>query len=212
MLSLQLDLERAHTDFKNRHARTAPNLARKNTRRGYNRVYGDERLLGQYLGPERVVFYREIAEVAARFRASSVIDVGCGTGNLLRELVELAPYERVVGVDFAEAGIRRAAELVPVGEFHASNLYDLDLEERFDLVLCTEVLEHVSDPEAAVKRLIDLCAARGAIIVTVPDGTSDTWEGHRNFWSKPELEAFLGRYGDVEVTRVRGDLLAVLRP
>jgi SAM-dependent methyltransferase len=208
----QLDVERTYTDFKNRHARTAPNLTRKNTRRAYNRVYGDDRLLGEYLVPERVVFYREIAEVARGFGAGSVIDVGCGTGGLLRELVELTPYERVVGIDFAEAGIRRAAELVPAGEFHGASLYDLDLAETFDLVVCTEVLEHLADPEAAVERLVDLCAEGGAIVVTVPDGASDTWQGHLNFWGRPELEEFLGRYGDVEVRRIRGDLLAVLRP
>lgn len=212
MLSRAADLERAYTDFRNRHARTAGNLTRKNTRRAYDRVYGDERLFDEYLAPDRVDFLRELAAVAARLAPRSVLDVGCGAGNLLHELVERAALERVVGVDYASAGIRRAARLVPSGEFHAVSVYRLDLEERFELVLCTEVLEHLSRPRAAVERLVQHCAASGTVLITVPDGGSDTWEGHRNFWTDAELEEFLQPYGDVEVTRLGGDLLALLRP
>jgi 2-polyprenyl-3-methyl-5-hydroxy-6-metoxy-1,4-benzoquinol methylase len=206
------DFKNTRTDFKNRHARRAWNLTRKNTRRAYDRVYGDARLLDVYLAPERLAFYREVADVTARLRPHSVIDVGCGPGNLLHELVERAAPERVVGIDHASAGIRRAGQLVPRGEFLVANLYDLKLEETFDVVLCTEVLEHVPDPAGAVERLLQLCGGSGAIVITVPDGATDTWEGHLNFWTAAELEEFLGRYGDLELSTVRGDLLAILRP
>jgi len=206
---------RARTDFKNRRATTVPNITRRNTRRAYERVYGDDVLLGEYLGPERVAFYEAVAEIAARERPRAVIDVGCGAGNLLRAVVEKTAPERVVGIDYASAGIRRARELVPSGEFRAQSLYDLDLAESFDLVLCTEVLEHVRDPKSAVEVLVRLCARPGSIVITVPDGAQDSWEGHRNFWSQRELEIFLGEYGEVEVSRIGSDeisLLAVVRP
>jgi 2-polyprenyl-3-methyl-5-hydroxy-6-metoxy-1,4-benzoquinol methylase len=208
----QLRLERAYTDFRNRRARTVPNLTRKNTRRAYDRVYGDDRLLDEYLGPERVVFYRDVAEIGAARQPRSVIDVGCGAGHLLRELAERAAPERIVGIDHSTAGIRRARELVPSAELHALSLYELDLGQTFDLVLCTEVLEHLHDPETAVERLVVLCAAGGAVVITVPDGASDEWGGHLNFWTESELADFLRPYGDVELRRIGDDLLAVLRP
>jgi 2-polyprenyl-3-methyl-5-hydroxy-6-metoxy-1,4-benzoquinol methylase len=200
------------TDFKNRHVHKAHNLSRKNTRRAFDRLYGDARLRDVYLGPERLAFYREVADVTARLQPHSIIDVGCGTGDLLHELVERAAPERVVGIDYTRSGIRRAGQLVPDGEFLVANLYDLDLDETFDVVLCTEVLEHVPDPAGAVERLLQLCGGSGAIVITVPDGAADAWEGHVNFWTAAELEEFLGRYGDVELTRMGGDLLAILRP
>lgn len=202
----------AFTDFKNRHARTAGNITRKNTRRAYDRVYGDDRLLDEYLSPERLAFYGRIADLAASRQPDSVIDVGCGTGRLLHELVTRAAPGRVVGIDHAGSGVQRAGELVPSGEFHVADLYDLRLDERFDLVLCTEVLEHVPDPETAVERLVRLCDTSGAILITVPDGATDTWEGHVNYWNETELVGFLGRYGEVELTRMGTDFLAVLRP
>jgi 2-polyprenyl-3-methyl-5-hydroxy-6-metoxy-1,4-benzoquinol methylase len=206
---------RARSDFKNRRAVTAPNIARRNTRRAYERIYGDERLLAEYLGPHRVSFYAELAEFVATLHPRSVVDVGCGAGDLLHVVVETAAPERVVGIDYAVAGIRRARQLVPSGEFHAQSLYDLAADETFELVLCTEVLEHLRDPEAAMHVLVRLCAGSGVIAITVPDGAQDDWEGHRNFWTGAELEGFLGRYGQVEVSRMRADttsLFAVVRP
>jgi len=211
----RLALQRAHTDFRNRRARTVPNITRRNNRRAYERVYGDDNLLAEYLAPERVAFYEEVAAISADQQPRAVIDVGCGTGNLLRAVVEKAMPERVVGIDYARAGIERARELVPSGEFRAQSLYDVDPVESFDLVLCTEVLEHLRDPEGAVDVLVRLCAGSGRILITVPDGAQDAWEGHCNFWTQGELEELLRRYGGVEVSRMRADpksLLAVVRP
>ena len=210
-----LALRRARTDFENRHARTVPNVARRNNRRAYESIYGDDSLLDEYLGPERLAFYEEVAEISAREDPRAVIDVGCGAGNLLRSVVERTRPDRVVGIDYASAGIRRAQQLVPSGEFHAQSLYEVSLDEKFDLVLCTEVLEHVRDPRRAVETLVRLCERPGTIVITVPDGAQDAWEGHRNFWSKSELESFLRQYGEVEVSRLLSDeisLLAVVRP
>lgn len=209
-LRRQLELQNAYTDLKNRRADTAANISRRNNRRAYDRIYRDDRLLEEYLAPARVAFYAEVAELCAGEHPGSVIDVGCGAGNLLHALVERFAPERVVGIDYAGAGIRRASRLVPTGEFHAESLYDFDSDERFDLVLCTEVLEHLSRPESAVELLVRLCAEPGVVVITVPDGAVDDWAGHRNFWDEPDLAEFLGHYGDVEVERVRSDPASLL--
>jgi 2-polyprenyl-3-methyl-5-hydroxy-6-metoxy-1,4-benzoquinol methylase len=210
-----LAVQRVHTDFKNRRVTKVRRITRKNNRRAYERVYRDDRLLSEYLGAERAGFYEEVAEIVAREHPRAVIDVGCGAGSLLRAVVERTAPERVVGVDHARAGVDRARQLVPSGEFRAQSLYDLDPTETFDLVLCTEVLEHLRHPEAAAAVLVRLCANSGTILITVPDGAQDTYKGHVNFWSKDELEIFLGQYGEVEVSRMRGgeiSLLALVRP
>lgn len=212
---LELAIERARTDFRNSRAKTVRNITRSNNRRAYERVYGDDELLSEYLGSERVFFYAQVAERATSELPRAVIDVGCGAGDLLRAVVDRAAPERVVGIDYASAGIRRASELVPEGEFHARSLYDLDVAETFDLVLCTEVLEHLRDPQRAMEVLVSLCARPGSIVITVPDGERDDWEGHRNFWNEAELGTFLRRYGEVEIARMGTDeisLLAVVRP
>jgi 2-polyprenyl-3-methyl-5-hydroxy-6-metoxy-1,4-benzoquinol methylase len=104
--------------------------------------------------------------------------------------------QRVVGIDHSEAGLRRARALLPSATWRVEDVYDLSLDgERFELVLCTEVLEHLHDPERVVRVLRSLCAPDGRVVVTVPDGARDSWEGHVNFWDENELRAFLTPHG-----------------
>jgi 2-polyprenyl-3-methyl-5-hydroxy-6-metoxy-1,4-benzoquinol methylase len=191
--------------------RSAVNIARQNTRESTDRIYKSDWLLGAVLNRERLEFYEEIASKCASRRPHSVIDVGCGTGHLLRFIVDettLAP-DRIVGVDHAGAGINRARELLPEATWLVEDLFDLPLDgERFDLVLCTEVLEHLDNPAGAVEVLRGLCAPGGRVVVTVPDGARDSWDGHVNFWDEEELQAFLTPHGLDRIDRIeRGNTL-----
>lgn len=48
------------------------------------------------------------------------------------------------------------------------DLYDIPENETFDAVLCTEVLEHVTDPVRAIEKLVRLLGPGGAVIITAP--------------------------------------------
>jgi 2-polyprenyl-3-methyl-5-hydroxy-6-metoxy-1,4-benzoquinol methylase len=197
-------------------ARSTEVLTRSNTRSAYDRVYTSDRLLDMYLSRERLEFYEELASICAPLAARSVIDIGCGTGHLLGLTVDrmtVAP-ERVVGVDHSDAGIRRARELLPSATWIVADLYEMSLEERFELVICTEVLEHLHEPARAVDRLRGLCAPGGRVAITVPDGAQDKWEGHVNFWDESALRAFLAPSGLTAIQKIEDDrvLLAWLSP
>ena len=198
-------------------ARVAVRTTQKNTLDAYNRLYDSDWLIEEYLSAERLEFYEELAGIFAPLAPRRVLDVGCGTGHLLRIVVDHmeAHPEQIVGVDHSEAGIRRARELLPTGTWVVDDLFGLSLDgDRFDLVLCTEVLEHLNEPARAVQVLRALCAPEGKVAITVPDGASDSWEGHVNFWDEDALRAFLAPRGLLRIDRIqRGDvLLAWLEP
>jgi 2-polyprenyl-3-methyl-5-hydroxy-6-metoxy-1,4-benzoquinol methylase len=204
-------------DWRVAHERSAKNITRKNTLRAYNRVYRSDSLLAEYLAPSRLEFYDEVAERCARLTPRRAIDIGCGTGHLLRSLVDHMPVapQLVVGVDRSRTAIRRARAVVPKGTFIVADLYHLPLDaERFDLVLCTEVLEHVREPALAVDALCRVCAPGGRVAITVPDGAQDSWEGHVNFWDEHEFRAFLAPHALVGIDRIEGGrtFLAWLAP
>ena len=183
---------------------------------GTNRFYKSDWLLDYYLSSERLEFYEELATIFAPLAPRRLIDVGCGTGHLLRFTVDrmaVAP-EHVVGVDHSEAGIFRAQELLPSARWIVADLYGMSVSEQFDLVLCTEVLEHLHEPKRAVDQLRSLCAAGGRVAITVPDGAEDSWEGHVNFWDEPALRDFLTPLGLTAIERVEDGrvLLAWLSP
>ncbi len=151
-------------DWRLSHQRSAKNTTRKNTRRAYERLYDSDSLLAEYLGSQRLAFYEEVAARCSPLAPRRVIDVGCGTGHLLRILVDRMPSypELIVGVDHSSAGIRRARSILPAARWIVADLYRLSPEEGpFDLVLCTEVLEHVREPTRAVAVLRELCAPGG---------------------------------------------------
>lgn len=96
--------------------------------------------------------------------ASSLLDVGAGDGRLTRRLVEAAPH--TVALDFSRASLRRAADLRLRVQGSVLRLPFGDAS--FDLVLATEVLEHLSDADRriAVRELVRVTRKR--ILVTVP--------------------------------------------
>lgn len=183
-----------------------------NTRAAYEQTYRSSRLLRGYLGNGRLEFYDRVALRCAELRPRSVIDIGAGTGHLLAALARrVSDPCTFTGVDQTSAGIRRAQALLPQARWIRADLYELDLDERFDLVVCTEVLEHLPDPAGAISILRRLCMPDGHLVLTVPDGAVDSWEGHVNFWTAAQLADFLAPHGLVSVEQIEaGTLMAVL--
>jgi 2-polyprenyl-3-methyl-5-hydroxy-6-metoxy-1,4-benzoquinol methylase len=208
-------------ELSDRYGRSVRNVARHNTRRGFEKLFAADDLLSEYLGDERLAFYEEVASIAAPYVHGSVVDIGCGSGNLLRAVLDRVvasrgyAVERVLALDYAHSAVSRAADLVPEAEGRTFDIMRDRLDgERFDLVLCTEVLEHMRRPMVARDQLAEACAAGGTILITVPDGALDSWEGHLNFWNEEELRLFLEPVGATTVRRIDSDrgLLAIVSP
>lgn len=104
-------------------------------------------------------------------RPVSVLDAGCGPGDVTRFL--LAGYRRdvdVVGVDISKEAVEICKKRFPKKEWRVADLsgrlpYDHD---RFDLTFCGETLEHLDDPDRAVRELARVTAEGGFLVLTVP--------------------------------------------
>jgi SAM-dependent methyltransferase len=179
-----------------------------------------------YLEPGRLRFYELVADYCLSILPPGtggllrVLDVGCGTGHALAALQQRFgashPCE-LWGLDFAESAITTAKALLPSATFVCHDVYTAPLPAAyFDLVLCTETMEHLERPREALDTLINACGPGGTIVFTVPDGAVDTWDGHRNFWTVPAFSALLGPFGLAEISTPwpeQGVILArVLRP
>lgn len=127
--------------------------------------------------------------------SAQVLDVGCGTGANLRLLAELG-FADVTGLDRSPDAIRwcREKQLPPV---QCGDLRALPFpENHFDLVLATDVLEHVEEPAAAVAELRRVLRTGGTLIVTVPAfeslwGPQDEVSHHKRRYHRDELVAQL---------------------
>lgn len=133
---------------------------------------------------KRLDFFLRHIERRYGERRVSVIDVGCGNGAMV-SLPLAEKGHRVLGIDLDERSIRRAQELnvFPNATFRVAKSSEI-LDERYDVVICSEVLEHIEDYEPVVADLRRLCKPDGLTLITIPNGYGpfeiDSWLAKRS--------------------------------
>jgi SAM-dependent methyltransferase len=104
-------------------------------------------------------------------RPRNVLDVGCGSGDLLTAPLAAAyPDVEVVGVDADADSLAHATTRHGRANLCFLPFNQLPGERRFDLVIASEVIEHVDAPDAFLCELRARVADGGAIILTLPNG------------------------------------------
>lgn len=104
-------------------------------------------------------------------RPALVLDVGCGTGTqLTRPLAEAFPDIQFVGVDPDEVSIRYAQSLPALPNLQFGGTALLDRHTHADLVIASEVVEHVENPDQFLADLRRRLPENGRLVITVPNG------------------------------------------
>lgn len=95
-----------------------------------------------------------IAERIHRYAANSILDIGCGAGQLACLLRDQG-VSRYVGLDFSPARIARARETCPEYEFSIDDVHETSLIEKreYDTAVSVEFLEHINDDLGILKRI-----------------------------------------------------------
>jgi 2-polyprenyl-6-hydroxyphenyl methylase/3-demethylubiquinone-9 3-methyltransferase len=157
-----------------------------------------------------------VAEFFAELpRGSRILDFGCGNGALLSSWAD-SGFE-LHGVDASSSGIRQAKDQNTPITFHLADITATLpaglAAERFDAIICTEVIEHVFAPRNLVRNAFDLLKPGGEMLITTPyhgylknlsmaiTGRMDKhftvlWDcGHIKFWSQKTLSLTLREAG-----------------
>lgn len=108
--------------------------------------------------------------ILGRNKTKSILDLGCGNGFFTKYFKK---YEdkRIVGVDGSIYGLKQALlagfdECWQVKDF---NHDAIELNEKFDLIICKDVLEHLLFPDNFLKNAIKHLADDGRMLVQVPN-------------------------------------------
>jgi len=101
-----------------------------------------------------------------------ILDVGCGTGvNVTIPLANIG-YS-IVGLDTDRATVMRAQQIarkISNIEFRHAKLEKSHFPEQFHVVICSEVFEHLKEPQVLVKQMRNVLNDLGLLLVTVPNG------------------------------------------
>jgi len=104
-------------------------------------------------------------------QGATVLDVGCGNGIISRGIG--AEGFNVFGIDISDKAIEKALSLtkLPNVRFEQISAEQLVADgKRYDAVICSEVLEHLNQPEKLLQTLYQSLTDTGILIVTVPNG------------------------------------------
>src|SRR5438046_7637574 len=128
-------------------------------------MFRDEETHWWYAALHRLIFQALAAELPD-WRKKNVLDVGCGTGAILKQL---GNPEKNVGIDLAPEAIlfcrQRGLNNVRQGDIHALPFADAS----FDAVICSSVLYHecVTDGEGAVRETHRVLTPGGVLLLSV---------------------------------------------
>lgn len=173
-----------------------------NTPDYWDRVYRREWESGQVFS---ATYAREYGLVHDRIislipPSSRVLDVACGSGVLCRKVKERLPETKVTGVDFSQYTVDRAQwvdrdagiEYVCVDVQTSLRM----LDERFDVIVMAEIIEHLNDAPRTIDDAMTLLAPGGRLIITCPHDASIPSNEHVHQWGHDELFHLLTAYSD----------------
>lgn len=162
-----------------------------NSKEGLNEFYSDAEAVASFLDPG---FYDRLLDLLVAhgvdYEQKRVADVGCGTGGLLKALQARDQAQSLTGFEYSEKALDLARSQVPGVEFCYFDIYE-GSSRQFDVIFCIEVLEHLLHPDKALRNVMRMLAGSGVALVTVPNGRTDTFEGHINFWSPESWDVFV---------------------
>ena len=128
----------------------------------------------------------------------TLVDIGCGPGTITVDLAERVAPGAVVGLDLEPAvleaaGTRAADRSLTNVEFRVGDIYALDLEDdSVDVAHAHQVLQHLSDPVAALREMARVVRPGGLVAVRDADYAAMAWAP-----ADPRLDRWLEIYRSV---------------
>ncbi|MBI5640902.1 MAG: class I SAM-dependent methyltransferase [Nitrospirae bacterium] len=130
----------------------------------YSEEYYDKTHRNWFENPNRPLFDSISSFIAEKRPQASVLDIGCGNGNLLKHLLKNNHCTSLTGIDITPN------QPVDGITFIQGDALATDFGRQFDIVTTLAVIEHVWDIKMFMKRLYELCAPSGfAVIMTLND-------------------------------------------
>jgi SAM-dependent methyltransferase len=130
------------------------------------------------------------------------LELGCGTGVVLRAIAEAFPHASLTGSEIATAGLAWAAQQAPTARLVQMDGRRIPYVAEFDVVGAFDVLEHIADDRTVLAQIRQALVPGGGLLVSVPQhqwlwSAVDDYSRHQRRYSRGELAAKLNAAGFV---------------
>ena len=166
----------------------------------YNNRYESHTDSYNYSGGIRWAFslIKDIIKYCDKASVKNILDVGCGNGVKSVLLANYFSNAKLLGIDFTDEGIKKAnANYSKVSNIHFDKADIFEMQtEKYDMVSCLEVLEHIEDWQSILKKICDISSKY--VLISVPTGRMRDYEkyvGHLRNFKKGEIENFMENNG-----------------
>lgn len=112
------------------------------------------------------VIRKIISQTYPGYRGKHLLEIGCGTGYVLRELDAMG--FRVTGIDMHKEGLVYAKKRVPKATLVRGDLFTYVPCKLFDAVGLFDVVEHIEEDVEALQHCARLLSSHGRLFLTVP--------------------------------------------
>ena len=119
------------------------------------------------LGPTRREVKKYVLPLLEKNNELKILDIGCGTGQLIKEIGEHYSAVRYLGIDVAKnmIDIARRSNNGKRMEFKNVSVDDFVCEEKFDIIICTHAFPYFPNKNEAMNKISSLCQKGGKVII-----------------------------------------------
>lgn len=161
------------------------------------------------------IFFKNLDMLLDKIEFNTVYEAGCGEGYISQHIYkynkETHKVMDIVASDLSEKVINKAKFDFPHIQFRVNSIYDLkEANDSYNLVIASEVLEHLEKPERALNEIFRV--SYRYILISVPN--EPIWRisnfirgkyikfmgntpGHINHWSRKEIVNLISKYGKI---------------
>jgi SAM-dependent methyltransferase len=184
--------------------------------KGTDEIYTSPNIAIRWLGNRLI---RSIASLMSKMEtgALSGLNVGCGEGQMISRLFQNGLIDKMTSMDIDPVRIAFAHRHNHLCDYVRADIFNLPFKSRaFDYVVATEILEHLSNPSAALEEIARVAKPNAPIILSVPHEPFFRWgnvvrgkhwkrwgrtPSHIQFWSRSEFRRMIRYFVEIQEDR-----------